>query len=584
VGYEDQIVLPITARLRQPGQAVALVAKVDYLICAEICVPRHADLALTIGLGPAAPSAQAHLIGRFLARVPGPGALQGMTLVSARAVAHDRLQVTVAADPPLAAPDLFVERADGLAFGAPKVKREDGGKTVLFTLKAEPNTGQGGLTAGGPLTLTVVDGDRGMEATVPVAASGAGDGADTPSLFAMLGIALLGGLILNLMPCVLPVLSLKLLAMVGHGGAASRTIRVSFLASGAGILVSFLALAAAAIAARSAGVAVGWGIQFQQPLFLAAMVALVTLFSANLFGFYDIPLPAWMVPEAVAHHEARTHAGHFLQGAFATLLATPCSAPFLGTAVGFALARGAGEIVAIFAALGIGMALPYLAVAAWPKLVRHLPRPGRWMVVLRAILGVALIATAGWLLFVMATEAGARAAWIVAALMLAALVVLGAGRRLAAPLRVGAVALLVIASVAASAVWTATDSAPADAATAGKWQAFDQEKLAAAVAEGKVVVVDVTADWCLTCKLNKRAVLDRDPVAARLAAPDVVALVADWTRPDDRIAAYLASFGRYGIPFNAVYGPGAPHGIALPELLIDQAVLDAIAKAGKPVG
>jgi suppressor for copper-sensitivity B len=580
MGYEDEIVLPITAKLKQVGAPLALDAKVDYLICAEICVPRHADLALTLGPGPADASPQAHLISRFLARVPGPGALQGMALQSATAPAPDTLQVTVSADPPLTAPDLFVERADGIAFAAPKVKLEDGGKHAVFTLKAQPDTGKGGLLGGGPLTLTVVDGDRGMEVTTPVTAASGGTAAGTPGLLAMLGIALLGGLILNLMPCVLPVLSLKLLSMVGHGGDGPRTVRVSFLFSAAGILVSFLVLAAAAIAARSAGMAVGWGVQFQQPVFLAVMIALVTLFSANLFGFYEIPLPHWLVPDRVAHHEVRSHLGHFFQGAFATLLATPCSAPFLSTAVGFALARGTGEIVAIFAALGIGMAVPYFAVTLWPGLVRHMPKPGRWMLILRAILGVALIATAAWLLFVMATEAGAQAAWIVAVLMAAALAVLGIGRRMAAMLRVAAVAVLVIASVIAAtmSMMTSSEARVADAG-AGKWQPFSRDAITKAVADGKVVMVDVTADWCLTCKLNKRAVLDRGPVAARLAAPDVVPLLADWTKPDDGIAAYLASFGRYGIPFNAVYGPGAPNGIALPELLTDEAVLDALAKA-----
>ncbi len=584
MGYEDEVVLPIAAQLKQAGAPLALIAKVDYLICAEICVPRHADLALTLGTGPAEASPQAHLISRFLARVPGPGALQGMALQAATAPTPDTLQVTVSADPPLTAPDLFVERADGIAFDAPKVKLDDGGKRAVFTLKAQPNTGQGGLVGGGPLTLTVVDGDRGMEVTTPVAAAAASTGG--PDFLAMIGIALLGGLILNLMPCVLPVLSLKLLSMVGHGGAASRTIRISFLSSAAGILASFLVLAAAAIAARSAGVAVGWGIQFQQPVFLAVMIALLTLFSANLFGFYEIPLPRWLVPDRVAQHDVRGHLGHFLQGAFATLLATPCSAPYLGTAVGFALGRGTGEIVAIFTALGLGMALPYIGVTVWPGLVRHMPKPGRWMLILRAILGVALIATAGWFLYVMATEAGERAAWIVAALMLAALVVLGMGRRMAAMLRAGAVAVLVAAAVIAAtmSMMTASEARVANAAS-GNWQPFSREAIGKAVADGKVVMVDVTADWCLTCKLNKRAVLDRGPVAARLMAPDVVPLLADWTRPDDGIAAYLASFGRYGIPFNAVYGPGAPNGIALPELLTDEAVLDALAKAaGKPAG
>ena len=326
--------------------------------------------------------------------------------------------------------------------------------------------------------------------------------------------------------------------------------------------------------------------QFQQPLFLAAMIALVTLFAANLFGFYEIPIPRWIVPKSVAHGEARSHIGHFLQGAFAALLATPCSAPFLGTAVGFALARGPGEIVAIFAALGVGMSIPYAAVAAWPRLVRHLPRPGRWMVVLRALLGLALVGTGVWLLFVLATEAGLPAAGIVAAAMGAALLVLGAGRRLGASLRLAAVVALVVGATGAVLASTSVPSRASSMPQAenGMWHRFDRAAIDRAVADGKLAFVDVTADWCLTCKVNENAVLARGPVASRLSGADVVAMRADWTRPDPAISTYLADFGRYGIPFYAVYGPGAPEGIALPVLLTDGAVLNAIAKAAKPAG
>jgi suppressor for copper-sensitivity B len=582
VGYEGEVVLPIAARLAKPGQPLSVHGKLDYLICSEICVPRHADLDVTLPAGTAEPSASAHLISRFLARVPGPGALQGLTLESAVASGADTLRVVVTANPPLASPDLFVERADQMQFGKPEVRVENGGTRIVFTVISEPQTGHGGV-ADAPVTLTVVDGDRGMEVTTRAAAGA--DGAE-PGLLAMIGIALLGGLILNLMPCVLPVLSLKLLAMVGHGGAAARLIRLNFIASGTGIVASFLVLGAVAIAARSAGLAVGWGVQFQQPLFLATMIALVTLFAANLFGFYEIPVPIWAVPKSVAHGDARSHAAHFLQGAFAALLATPCSAPFLGTAVGFALARGPGEILAIFAALGLGMSIPYTAVALWPRLVRHLPRPGRWMVILRALLGLALVGTGVWLLFVLMAEAGVPAAGIVAVTMAAALLVLGAGRRLGASLRLAAVVALMVASAGGVIVATVVPSSAstAGAAGSGAWRGFDRAAIDRAVADGKLAFVDVTADWCLTCKVNENAILERGPVAKRLAASDVVAMRADWTRPDPAISNYLAAFGRYGIPFYAVYGPGAPNGIALPVLLTDGAVLDALAKAAKPKG
>ena len=243
-------------------------------------------------------------------------------------------------------------------------------------------------------------------------------------LMVILGLAFLGGLILNLMPCVLPVLSMKVLSVVGHGGAEAAVVRRGFLATAAGILFSFLVLAGGAIALKSAGAAVGWGIQFQAPLFLIAMSAILVLFAANLFGLFEIPLPGF-AGRAAGAGAGKSLGGAFATGAFATLLATPCSAPFLGTAIGFALSRGPGEILAVFAMLGLGLAVPYLAVAAWPRIATGLPRPGVWMVVLRRVLGGILLLTAIWLLSVLWALAGAAAAAAAGALlagMLAALI------------------------------------------------------------------------------------------------------------------------------------------------------------------
>ena len=208
------------------------------------------------------------------------------------------------------------------------------------------------------------------------------------------------------MPCVLPVLSLKLLSVIGHGGASPARVRNGFLATAAGILVSFLVLASAAVAMKLGGGAVGWGIQFQHPEFLIVVALVLTLFACNLWGLFEMRLPGRLAHAAAGAGDGTGLGGHFATGVFATLLATPCSAPFLGTAIGFALARGAGEIYAVFTALGIGLALPYLAVAAAPGIAVRLPRPGRWMTILRYVLGGALAATVVWLLSVLAIQAG----------------------------------------------------------------------------------------------------------------------------------------------------------------------------------
>jgi suppressor for copper-sensitivity B len=269
------------------------------------------------------------------------------------------------------------------------------------------------------------------------------------------------------------------------------------------------------------------------------------------------------------------------------LLATPCSAPFLGTAVAFALSRGATEIFAIFAALGLGLALPYLAVAAAPGMATRLPKPGPWMAKLRLVLGFALAATGIWLLTILASLIGGSGAAAIGALMVAAGAALYFRRRTRHWFeRAGGVSIAVVAVLAVMAflVPASFPESPRPGKvdvgdSNGQWTPFDGAAIAALVADGKVVFVDVTADWCITCLINKALVLTQGRVKERLAGGNVVSMQADWTQPDDAISAYLARFQRYGIPFNAVYGPALPDGFALPELLTEQVVLDALARA-----
>ncbi|HEX9449353.1 MAG TPA: thioredoxin family protein [Dongiaceae bacterium] len=349
-------------------------------------------------------------------------------------------------------------------------------------------------------------------------------------------VALLGGLILNVMPCVLPVLALKLAGIADHAGAERRAIRASFLATALGIVCAFMILAGALVGLKLSGTAIGWGIQFQQPVFLGVMLLICLGFAANLLGWFEIPMPAFIGGAVTGLDGTDRHPlmKSFLIGMLATLLATPCSAPFVGTAVGFALSRGGREIFAIFAALGIGLALPYLLVALLPALATWLPRPGRWMTWLKRGLALALIGSALWLGSVLAARLG----------------------------------------------WLADDSATATETNLA-WETFDEARIANLVREGKVVFVDVTAAWCVTCQANKHLVIDRAPVIDQLQQPGVVRMQADWTKPNDAIARYLAAHGRYGIPFNIVYGPAAATGIILPELLSSEVVLKALARATK---
>ncbi len=590
VGYEGSVILPIDARLQRSGEPLHLEASVDYLTCKEICVPYVVAVTLTVPAGPADASGHAAAIASARAQVPGEptsGDFRVETL-TLTVVAADTatLQAVARSEAGFVAPDLFAEGPRELAFGAPAVRLSDGGRTAVLDVPVYGLADLERPLTGERLTLTLRDGNHAVEQRLSVTAGGPvaapPTGRPAPSLLLMLAIAWLGGLILNLMPCVLPVLSIKLLGIAAHGGGERSAIRLGFLASAAGIVASFWVIAAALLAIDAAGGLVGWGLQFQQPWFLVAMTLIVALFACNLLGWFEVPLPRAIADAGAAAGHVRGLGGQFLTGALATVLATPCTAPFVGTAIGFALAGNAVSIVSIFTAMGVGLATPYLVVAAVPALAQRLPRPGAWMVTVKRVLAVSLLATGGWLLSVLAAHVGAMVAAGVGALTGLLIAGIAIAAR-AAPVwrRAGPVV-----AVAAAVVALAVPSLPlrdagdlAAAVDSGRWARFEPERIPDLVAAGKTVVVNVTADWCLTCKVNERVVLGRSPVRERLAATDVIVMQADWTRPDDGISRYLASFGRYGIPFDAIYGPNLPQGEALPELLTNDVVISALDRA-----
>ncbi|PRY94624.1 suppressor for copper-sensitivity B [Hasllibacter halocynthiae] len=549
-GYEGRLVLPVRIALERPGEAARLRLDANFLVCAEICVPEEMTLALDLPAGLAsADPASAALIAAAAAAVPEEGG---------RAQAHmdeDALTVRIEAPRTLAAPDVFPV-AGRTAFAAPEIAAEGATVTARFPLTSDPEEG--------PVEIVVTDGDAGWRMDAAPLAVAPSMPRRAAGLGWVLILAFAGGAVLNLMPCVLPVLGIKLAHAASAAGGSPARVRAGFLASGLGALAFVVVLGGVAWAARAAGLAVGWGMQFQSPVFLAALVAILALFASNLAGLWELRLPP-----ALSTFLSRGHgglAGDFATGAFAAILATPCSAPFLGTAVAFALASGGPVILAVFGALGVGLALPYLLVAAFPGAVRLLPRPGRWMLALKGVLALLLAGTALWLLWVLSGVAGQTAAALVAFLALAAALAPALRRLAPAALPLALAALLVPLAV----------DRPAGAAPEADalWVPFDRGDVMARAVRGEVVLVDVTADWCLTCKVNEAAVLDG---AAFL--DEVTPMRADWTRPDPAILDYLIENGRYGIPFNAVYGPAAPEGIVLPEILTTRAVEDAIEAA-----
>ena len=400
-------------------------------------------------------------------------------------------------------------------------------------------------------------------------------------------LALLGGLILNLMPCVLPVLAIKVFAVAQIAGEGRRAVISHALAYTAGILVTMGVLALAVIALRAAGTAVGWGFQFQEPLFVAGVSAVVVLFAANLFGVFEIhPDTNRLAALGAGATGARRS---FFEGLLAVVLATPCSAPFLGTAVGFAFASSAPVVLALFLAIGGGLALPYLIIAAFPASARLLPRPGPWMLKLRAGLGFALLATAVWLLWVVGRSHGADAMALLLGLLVTiafASWVLGALQS-ASRLRAGLAPCLALVALVPLA-WGAVSVTPEqgkEIPSVVKQEArpYVRSEVEALVASGQPALVYFTADWCLTCKLNESRVLSHPEVRAELDLLGIAVFEADWTQRDSEIRDELARHGRAGVPLYLVYPAGRPDApVLLPELLTRDRLLHALRDARRP--
>lgn len=541
-GYHDRVIFPLDVTLVEAGKPLSLALKLDILVCSDICVPETKNLSFTLPAGEATPSRDSGAYNDAIAALP-------QTVEGAFTQAYidfDRenrnyLVVSVQQDSaPARDGDLFVENDAAIVFGKPEVSYDSRTKIATYRAPAHSTATIDALNkalSSGDLTFTLTHNGTAIEGKTMLGTRPAGD-ADgiAPSLsdkarefdLRILLIALLGGLVLNLMPCVLPVLSMKVLSVLSHGGKSRENrgqIFRNFMASALGIVFSFWVMASALAVLKASGESIGWGIQFQHPVFLVFLIVILVGFAANMFDVFEIPLPRFIARHIPARHEHEpTLVGHFMTGAFATLLATPCTAPFLGTAVGFALARGTFEIFVIFTFLGLGLALPYMLLALSPGLFKYMPKPGRWMRTLKRFMALLLLITAGWLANVLVT--------------------------------------------------VTTTPALDDG-----WQKFDAALIQPAVEEGRTVVVDITADWCLTCKANKKLVLQKKDVVEALSAPNIVRLQADWTHRDETIAEYLRSFGKYGIPFNVVYGPAAPEGIVLPELLTKDAVLHALTEA-----
>jgi thiol:disulfide interchange protein/DsbC/DsbD-like thiol-disulfide interchange protein len=600
-GYDGEVLLltQLTppADLK-PGGQVEFAARADFLICRDVCIPSGANLTLSLPVRDAAsPSRRAAQFAATRALVPLRIALQD----AAATIEDDRILLSFRAPAALTKAEFFPLEEARIEPAAPQIVRVDGDRIALYLTAAKPIAAgftrlKGVLVAGdGPARA-----DRGgwageievalaPDKVAPVEAAGAAVTAGTPITlwFALIG-ALVGGLTLNLMPCVFPVLSLKLLSLLQHqreedsAHVAHASLRTHGFVFAVGVVASFVLLAAAMLALRAGGAQLGWGFQLQTPWVIAGLTALFFVIGLNLLGAFELNVGTRLANAAPAQRLRPDRiSGSFGTGVLAVVVAAPCTAPFMGAALGYAITQPAAEALLVFAALGLGMALPYLLLTFFPSLLTRLPRPGPWMERFRQIMAFPMFATCVWLLWVLAQQVNVNAlALTLGALVLIALAVwaLGIAQRGAARWRWVALGAAGVAFYAVAAA-TGPDSMRANAsivADAGSpWQAWslaEQQKLLAA---GKPVFVDFTAAWCVTCQANKQLVLKSRAVVDALSQKGVTLLRADWTNRDDAITRELARFERNGVPLYVLYDRRGKAQV-LPELLTERIVLDAL--------
>ncbi|HEY1805722.1 MAG TPA: thioredoxin family protein [Terracidiphilus sp.] len=597
-GYENEVLFPIDISYEpsiKPGTTLKLAAKVSWLVCREVCIPGKANVELDVPVLASEPPPNADMLNLFN-RLDGnmpQGIPHAFWTGFQQTPTGFRLEFDTGQ--PESQAEFFPEDQDILNNAAPEnVKVVP--KGVILDLVKDPTLNSNQAQLRGVLELS---GGRNYDiaalpAIVNEPASGAVPTGSTSIPLAPLariaGLAFLGGMLLNLMPCVFPVLFLKGLALCRSGAEERHKLRAHGFVYTAGILVSFWVLVALLLALRSAGATLGWGFQFQSPIFLSLMAGLLFFLGLSLAGQFEIGLTLTSAGGSLAAKQGC--AGSFFTGVLAVVVATPCTAPFMGAAIGYALAQPAAVTFAVFTALALGLAAPYVALTLQPAWTRVLPKPGAWMDVLKQAVSVPIFATVIWLALVVASAYGA----VLLAVLLASFLLLAIAGwflgRWPAKRWATVVASLILAIVVAAcfvaprefAAMPVSSSAPPSSegpSPRSGWQPWSADAVQKALAAGRPVFVDFTASWCLSCQVNERVALDRPETMQAFQSANVALFKADWTREDPAITEELTKLGRSGVPVYALYGPGQTTPTLLPQVLTPGIVTGALANVRK---
>jgi thiol:disulfide interchange protein DsbD len=596
-GYQDEVLLiqEITPPARFDNSPVKLSADATWLVCEKICIPGNASLQLELPKSTTSASANTEIFTRFRRLLPQNWPEPKVATANWTRTGSDlRLSVKSATLANYPRADFYPLPEGETVVGHPKVESRSANE-VVFRVPIESASKDLSSIQGLIVFGQSLDGpDRAAWQTPASTIASSSSSASSRGILTFLFFGFLGGIILNLMPCVLPVISLKIFGFIQQAGQSRQKILRSGIAFAAGIFAWFIGLALLLIALKAAGREITWGgFQFTNPYFVLALSVIVLVFALNLFGVFEISLPQGVTRGLLSSTSGQQEAGSFFQGLFATVLATPCTAPFLGTALGFAFAQSPAIILLMFVAIAAGMSAPYLLLCAQPAWLRFLPKPGPWMLHVKQFMGFLLLATLLFLLYVLGAQRGLEGAIWASCFLLVISVACWMKGAFVLPTASFAkrtvVLVLMLVLVLASGVYFiggkfhSANIASADSRLRGDWQAFTPERLQAELEQGHSVFVDFTAAWCLTCKFNEANVLESSAVREAFQRHAIVKLKADWTNGDPVITKLLQQFGRPGVPLYVLYPGKSDQPIVFPELLTKSMLLEKLETTSRAV-
>ena len=558
IGYQDNIIFPLNVNIINPLESTEMILDINYLVCKDICIPGNVSLELTLPAGEGSLTEHSFNLEKSLSKLP----LQSLDFSFVKRIEtnvflddkkiHFKLSAT--AKKIFKNPKIFLHTKYGLPVTNPKIQLSANSKNIDITFIFDRKLIKDQIIQA---EFVIADQEKSLVVKDEIAIDSDKFISNNNTLLILL-FAFIGGLILNAMPCVLPILSIKVLSMLQHLDNKT-SIRKSFLITSLGIITSFIILAITFMILRYLGVSVGWGMQFQHPFFLMIVALIISFFAFNLLGFFELPIPNFMNNNLISGVNTHHYLRDFFNGFFATIMATPCSAPFVGTAITVAFTQSFTMMLFIFIFMSLGMASPYLVVSLFPNLLNFFPKPGKWMIYLKYTLGVLLLATLIWIGNILLNHFNFY--FIIFSICL--LTITSILIHFMQFKKVVLIISIIIFFIFSNFTFFKSNFLLLES----DWTDFNSVNIENLIQEGNIVFVDITADWCATCQYNKINVVNSKMIKEAFDQFDVIKIKGDWTKPNDKIQKFLEKNDKYGIPFNIIYNSNNPNGIVLSEIL-----------------